>query len=133
MHKCHGRWELVPELSFYQKGEGPVSGEYHIQLEGEEVSFTILWQGPDGKQNQIQFGGLADGEARDMDIPPGAKVSYTVINEQVLDSEVFLAEQSVAYARRQVSNSGDLMSVLQVSPGPDGEAVRVTQVYRRVE
>lgn len=42
-----------------------------------------------------------------------------------------VAGTRIAFARRQVSQDGRLMAVLQVNRKPDGSLVRITQVYSR--
>ena len=130
MHAFAGRWELIPELSFYEQGEAPETGIYRIDVDGETVSFTIEWT-VDGQDLSIAFGGPMDGELHPAPAPEGAEVSYTRVDASVLESTLVVGGTRLAFARRQVSGDGILMAVLQENTDPDGSKVRITQVYRR--
>ncbi len=130
MHAFAGRWELIPELSFYEQGEPPESGTYTIDVDGETVSFTIEWS-IDGADQSIAFGGPLDGECHAVPEPDGAEVSYTRVDASVLESTLVVGGKRLAFARRQVSSDRTLMAVLQENTVADGGKVRITQVYRR--
>lgn len=132
MHKCNGKWELIPELSFYEQGEPPLNGEYEIRVEENRTQFRLRWKPTNGEEMQIEFGGVADGIARDVATPPGAQASYTLIDERTLDSAMFVNGVELAYARRVVSDCNSLMAVLQSNVTASGERIRITQVYRRI-
>lgn len=132
-HAYHATWILVPELSFYEKGDVPISGKYRISVSGDVVSFTINWVSNDGQEHTITFGGALDGEQHKIEQPPNATASYTTIDTHTLDSAMYVDGVQAAYARRIVSNDGLLMSVLQTGTLPDGTRFRNTQVYRKLE
>ncbi len=140
VHQCNGQWQLIPELSFYQEGEPPLCALYEISVIGNEATFKLSWKQHDGKENSLEFGGIADSAARELgsqkdasaQATPRASASYTIVDDQTLDSAVFVDDVEVAYARRVVSNDNGLMSVLQSNATADGSRIRITQVYRRV-
>ncbi len=127
MHKCHGKWQLIPELSFYQQGEAPQSCEYHIEINNGEANFVLSWVAADGQASSIEIGGAADDKPRDVPFPEGAQASYTMLGDAVLESRMFIGGKELAYAKRVVSDDGQLMSVLQVNMTPSGEQVRITK------
>ena len=130
-HAYSAKWILIPELSFYEQGEPPLSGEYHISVKDDTASFAISWTPAGGEETSIGFGGPLDGQPHDVEQPAGAKASYTRIDQYTLDSAMFMNGQEVAYARRLVSHDGQLMAVLQTGFKPDGSSFRNTQVYRK--
>ncbi len=131
MHKCHGNWELIPELSFYEQGEPPLSCKYVISVDGLEVAFDLSWVQVDGRAMNITFGGSADSVPRELESPEGVAASYTLVSDDVLESRMFVNGVETAYAKRVVSSDGQLMSVLQVNTDAQGDTLRITQVYRR--
>lgn len=132
MHKCNGRWEFIPELSFYEQGEPPQSCLYEITVDGINVGLKLTWVKTDGEEIAIEFGGLADSIPQPVESPQGAEASYSTVSDDILESRMFIAGTEMAYAKRVVSSDGQLMSVLQVNTTPSGEKVRITQVYRRI-
>lgn len=130
MNAFVGRWELIPELSFYSQGKAPETGTYTIAVEDEAVYFTIEWT-TDGETQSIAFDGPMDGELHPAPEPDGAEISYTRVDASVLESAFVVGDTLVAFARRQVSDDGMLMAVLQENTAADGSPVRITQVYRR--
>ncbi len=128
-----GNWLLLPELSFYEEGEPPESGFYHIQVDDDRASFALRWT-PKGKAEvALSFGGPLDGQPRSVDQPPGAQASYSHISPWVLDSAMFMGGKQLMYARRQASKDGQLLAVLQTGLRGDGSPYRNTQVYRRID
>ena len=131
LHAYSAKWLLIPELSFYEEGQPPASGTYQISVEDDAASFSITWTTVEGQELSVEFAGLLDGQLHDVEQPEGAQASYTRIDNQTLDSTMVMNGVEVAYARRIVSNDGELMSVLQTSVRPDGSSFRNTQVYRK--
>ncbi|HCG6160232.1 hypothetical protein [Vibrio parahaemolyticus] len=133
MHKCNGKWDLIPDLSFYEQGEPPQSCLYEISVDGLNVGFKLSWVQTDGSEVVIEFSGQADSIPKSVATPKGAEASYTKVSDSILESRMFIADVEMAYAKRAVSNDGNLMSVLQVNTMPSGEKTRITQVYKRVK
>ena len=77
------------------------------------------------------IGGPLDGELHPAPRPEGAMTAYTRVSSRILESTLVVDDAVVAVARRQVSEDGQLMAVLQQNLSPDGDEVRITQVYRR--
>jgi len=132
MHKCNGKWELIPELSFYQQGEPPQRCLYEILVDGLNVEFKLSWLQVDSNEVAIEFSGIADSIPKSVTAPEGAQASYTIVSESILENRMFISGVEMAYAKRAVSNDGQLMSVLQINTTPSGENIRITQVYKRV-
>ena len=130
VHEYAGQWQLLPELSFYETGRAPDRGVYTISVHEGSVAFIIEWT-LDGENHSVSFGGPLDGELHPAPRPEGAMTAYTRVSSRILESTLVVDDAVVAVARRQVSEDGQLMAVLQQNLSPDGDEVRITQVYRR--
>lgn len=128
--KYEGRWVLVPELSFYQEGEIPQAGRYDIDVLEKDISFSVHWV-VNEEEHSLEFTGPLDGQLHSSEVLPEAYMSYTHVDDQTLESSLVVNDIEVAFARRQVSNDGDLLAVLQVNRKANGSIVRISQVYRR--
>lgn len=128
--KYEGEWIMLPELSFYQVGEAPESGRYHIEILGDDVRFSIDWV-TNGVNQSVSFEGPLDGQLHRINTVPDGFTSFTHIDANTLESTLVVKEMEMAYARRQVSNDGKLLAILQVNKQSDGSSVRISQVYRR--
>ncbi len=126
-----GRWELLPELSFHEMGDAPVSGLYVIEVDADRVAFAVTWTDATGAEHESGYGGLVGVGAQEVPGASGVTASFEHVAPGVLDSSTFAGGHRVAYARRQVSHDGALLAVLQVTWHPDGTETRATQVYRR--
>ena len=121
---------LLPELSIYQSGEPPQSGQYIIRsLEGR-VEFEIEWEDASKNHHSISFGGPIDGEKHDSDSPGVTSVMYEKLDDSILDSTAFSGDKILLYARRAASSNGDLLAVSQVIHGEGGNLTNF-QVYKR--
>ena len=134
-----GRWQLVPELSVYQAGSPPASGLYVISRSGDRFDFSISWQTElGGPEVSVSFGGPGDGSVQSLNVPVDAPagtpdaLTITRVDDAILDSEARAAGRVVAYARRQVSDDGQLLAIMQEVRLPDGRGLRNFQVYRRI-
>ncbi len=129
--KYTGRWQLIPELCFYETGNAPEDATYDISVAGPRVEVSITWT-KDGERETIEFGGPLDGSLHPLNPSPNSEVSCTHIDEATLESAVFIDGVRTGFARRQVSEDGSLMSVLQITASGDGAETRILQVYRRI-
>ena len=125
-----GIWILIPELSFYQEGSPPEEGRYKIGISGGNVEFSVSWV-INSEHQSVDFSGPLDGKLHPSDMARDSEISFTRVDEYTLESEFIVAGVRMAFARRQVSRDGTLMTVLQESRKPDGSLVLTTQVYRR--
>lgn len=131
MHYAYeGSWDLVPDLSHYDKGTPPVSGRYVITQTGDEIRFQIDLLDADGTTHQIDFKGVADGAIRPAG-EEGIKASFHRKGKAMLESRAYQAGQEVSYAFRRASADGALLSVVQFFKHPDGTRSVRLQTYRR--
>lgn len=128
--KYNGHWILLPELSIYQSGEPPLSGQYVIRSVESIVEFEIEWIDASRERHKIGFSGPVDGEKHDSESPGITSVIYEKIDESILDSTAFSEDKILMYARRAASLSGDLLAVFQVIHGEEGKLSNF-QVYQR--
>lgn len=125
-----GSWQLIPELCIYQSGNVPASGLYAIEREGNTVQFRIDWVDADGTAHDAAFGGRADGSRQP--VAEGSPAEFAIErNGDALDSSVYLAGEQIAWARRQVSADGSLLSTVQRGMDAEGGTYLNFQVYRR--
>lgn len=126
-----GTWQLIPELCIYQSGTVPASGIYAIRREGNTVQFEIDWVDAEGIAHDAAFGGRADGSRQP--VAAGSPAEFAIeIRGEALDSSVYLGGEQVAWARRQVSGDGSLLSTVQRGMDAEGRTYLNFQVYRRV-
>lgn len=128
--KYLGTWQLIPELSIYQRGEPPGSGLYVISAEGDNINFEISWTDLAEQSHELAFGGPLDGNLHETDAHGVTHVMYEAVDERTLDSTAFADELIVLYARRVASEDGELLAVSQTQPGEQGTVTNF-QVYRR--
>jgi len=126
-----GHWVLMPELSLYEMGPMPTSGDYRISLDKEQVVIELSWTMEDGSPQSMTYGGPMDGRREQIDTPGIDELSFDRIDEHTLDSSAFAVGIRVSYARRAVSHDGHLMTTVQEGPNPSGGTFRNFQVYRR--
>lgn len=126
-----GRWLLVPELSLYEYGPVPASGECTIARDGRLLAISSSLALANGASVNESFSGREDGSWQPHD-GPGAE-AYTVnrIDANTLDSAAFRAGASIGYSRRVASDDGMLLVVVQDGARDNGDKFRNFQVYRR--
>lgn len=86
----------------------------------------------------MTFEGPPDGSRQTLpsDDPRSASqvtFSLTRVDSRTLDSRAFRDDVEIAYARRVVSEDGDLLAIVQEGSRPDGDRFRNFQLYRRVD
>ena len=124
-------WILAPELSIYSAGELPKSAIYQITEPATgEVLISLSWVAADNTQQEVSYGGRSDGSRQESTAAGVSHVSFTRIDSQTLDSEAFDGDKTVSYARRSISDDGNIMSTVQ-EMFIDGVSFRNFQVYRR--
>ncbi|HTO74314.1 MAG TPA: hypothetical protein VMJ30_10845, partial [Gemmatimonadales bacterium] len=126
-----GRWQLIPELSLYEFGPVPTSGEYRIARQGKQLEVSIGWTMADGAPRTTSFAAPDDGSWQAYEGPGAETFTLTRIDECTLDSAAFRAGRSIGYARRVASKDGGILVVVQDGAKDDGEKFRNFQVYRR--
>ena len=130
-HLFAGSWVLLPELSLYEFGSMPTSGDYRISVDKGQVAIELSWKMEDGPPQSMTYGGAMDGRREHIDAPGIDELSFNRIDERTLDSSAFAAGVRVSYARRAVSHDGHLMTTVQEGPSPSGGTFRNFQVYKR--
>ena len=131
MQEYDEEWQLVPELSFYEEGDPPISGVYRISVERDRVEIGIEWTAVDGSSHSIKFGGPLDGAKHPSDQPGVSETSFTLVDDFTIDSAAYANGEEIAYASRRKSREGDLLATVQRGRRSDGTTFLNTQVYRR--
>ena len=101
-----------------------------MQSEGADVRIAINWTDKEGAEHDIAYGGLIDGSKQPIDNSGSTTVSYLRVDENTLDSTVYCNDEKTAYSRRIVSDANDLLVVVMVEYGAEGNFSNF-QVYRR--
>lgn len=127
-----GSWRLIPELSLYQFGDSPRSGEYTLREEGGVLHVTIAWVDGKGEPGATQYGGPMDGSEIELEAEGSPVLTLTRVDGQTLDSAVHSGGEQVAWARRVASADGALLAVVQTGKDPEGRPFRNFQVLRRI-
>lgn len=128
MDEYVGSWELIPELCIYERGEPPLDARYRIAVTGDATTVSIQWTDRAGNENDLEFGGPADGSRLATDAPGATHVTITRVDERTLDSAVYNGSELLMYARRRALE--DLLSTVQTVHS-DGGHFSNFQVYRR--
>lgn len=131
-----GRWQLVPELSIFQRGEPPESGITVIQLQGQMCHVAMAWRavGAEGDQH-VGFAAPLTGEIqRNPSAPRGVPngFSLTRVNNRTLDSSAYIDGLEVMYSRRATTTDGTLMATTHHQFLPNTPATTNYQLYRRI-
>lgn len=128
MSLCDGTWQLVPELSHYDRSGPPDWGTYDVRTVGGMVNFQVT-RCKDGKDFAVSFAAPTNGQPV-AGAFPGVD-SFLVRQEGgALISQAFATGELVARASRRVA--GDLISILQENRDGNGGWLRIWQVHRRM-
>ena len=126
-----GRWELDPNQSVYQFGTPPASGVYVIDYDGVRLRFVIEWTTAEGQAMQTTVEAIPDGQDHPYDAPGVDAINYELTPDGALDSTAKRGAAVVAYARRRLSEDGQLMFIRQQGQTPTGQAFTNASVYLR--
>ena len=131
-----GRWELVPELSIFQRGTPPESGLTVIQLQGTMCHVAISWRAPGDEGDQhLGFACPITGEIQRSDAAPAGVpngFSLTRVNERTLDSHAYIDSELVMYSRRVTTTDGTLLATTHHQNLPNTPQSTNYQLYRRL-
>jgi hypothetical protein len=125
-----GTWQLIPELSHYDRGGPPDRGTYKIEDRDGVLHFTIDWTS-NGQSFSISYIGHADGRPVPNPHPGVDAASVRHEDDFTLSSRAVAGGVEIARALRRVSRDGTLMSVLQDNADGKGSFASILQVYRR--
>ena len=127
-----GSWRLVPEVSLYEFGDPPRSGDYTLAAEGDVLHVSIAWVDAQGEPGHTEYGGPMDGSEIPVDDEGSPVLTLHRVDERTLDSAVRLAGKQVAGARRVASEDGALLAVVQTGRTPEGQPFRNFSLFKRV-
>lgn len=127
-----GRWEMDPAANEYEFGAPPVKGLYIIEPQGAGYLVTMQWTSVDGKEHEMAYEGIADGEWYPVPATPGLTMSMSRDGARTLISEAKSGDVSVAYGRRELDEVGDTMTIYQSGTSPDGKAYTNKSIYTRL-
>jgi len=124
-----GKWELIPELCIYDRGEAPTRGLYTIAEAAGVVSISISWIDVEGEEHSISFSGASDGSPQSTSAPGLTHMTISRMSANTLDSAAFNGEDQTMYARRVAHDN--LLSTLQRITSENG-TFSIFQVYKRI-
>lgn len=126
-----GIWTLDPDESDYQFGEPPASGTYTLEADGDAYNVTMIWTTVDGKPMEASYSSVPDGMEYPYDSPAVDTVSMTRVDAYTLDSASKKDGQVIAYARRELSDDRQSMTITQSGTTPEGDPFANVSVYRK--
>jgi hypothetical protein len=124
MHRAEaflGTWHLVPASCRYEHGAPPRRGTYVLAADGERIRFAIDWVDADGTPRSATHT-LAFGEHEG--------VGMYLDDARTLTTTA--AGGLVIHARREVSEDGRTMTIVQMGKTGEGRPFVNKSVYRRV-
>ncbi len=125
-----GEWDLIPELSLYDQGHGPMASQHSISVKDDVVSIAIITTQADQQCFTVKFGGHMDGSLQEVNGKGITHTNFTKINDNGLENCGFCADVKQLHTTRQVSADGQLMS-LNRRVYNDGNVDSHFQVFRR--
>jgi hypothetical protein len=132
VHGFIGTWVLRPEKSRYELGQPPQTGSYTIEEDGDGLTITMDWVAADGKAYHQVYRGIPDGKSYPYDENPAVDAfSMTAVDARTLDTEATKDAQVVSYARRVLSEDGQIMTVTMSGNTPQGTAYTNLAIYER--
>jgi hypothetical protein len=125
-----GTWVLDPAQSRYQFGQPPKSGSYKISARGNRYHTDIQWTDQTDRAFEASYDAVPDGVEHPYENPAVADaVSMTRINAYTLDSASVKDGQRIAYARRVLSEDGQIMTITQSGVNTQGDSYVNLAVY----
>jgi hypothetical protein len=115
----------------YEFGAPPEDAVYIIEADGEGYLMVMSWMTPDGKEMNMSYQTVPDGQEHDIDNPAADTLMTERIDPRTLDSTTRKNGDMIAYARRELSEDYQTMKVIQSGHTPDGDPFSNVSFYRR--
>jgi hypothetical protein len=128
-----GTWELDAAQNRYQFGDAPQQGLYIIAPNQNGYLVTMQWMNSAGKSFEMSYEATPDGKEYPANAPGVDNQSMTRVDDKTLDSAAMASGKVIAYARRILSDDGQIMTITQSGKTPGGEEFTNTSVYMRRE
>jgi hypothetical protein len=127
-----GTWVLIPESCQYEQGDPPTAGRYVIAEDDGALTFRIEWTDAEGREQEVEFGGVPDGKPVPFDGGELAdSLSVTLVSDRELRSSAFRGGKELMVAQRQLDATKTAMRVVQLVRIPNGPELANVAVYRR--
>lgn len=127
-----GAWVLDTASCRYEQGEPPQSGRYRIEVDDNELVFTMSWIDAASEAHEMSFRGRPDGSR--VPFNGGAladALAITLVSDSELNSSAFNNGVELMTARRTLSENGQTMHIVQTVKLPDGTAPSNHATYYR--
>jgi hypothetical protein len=127
-----GAWKLNPAKSRYELGQPPQTGNYILEPEGDKLKVTMQWRTEDGKEfNQVHHG-IPDGkEYTYTENPAVDAMSMTLVDAKTLDTAALKDGQIISFARRILSDDGNIMTITMSGKTPQGTDYTNLAIYEK--
>lgn len=127
-----GTWELDPAASNYELGAPPQRGTYQLIQESEHVAVVMDWTDAAGKDFHMIYHMTPDSVDHPYPDSPAVDAIITaLVDARTLDTVSKKDGQVVATGRRELSDDGETMRVIQSGKTPDGNSFANIAIYRR--
>lgn len=125
-----GVWELDPAQSQYELGAPPARGQYQLIPEGDLVNVVMDWTDAAGKDFHMIYGMIPDGADHPYtDSPAVDAIQTTLVDARTLDTVSKKDGVVITRGRRELSEDGKTMRVIQLGITPDGNSFRNVAIY----
>ncbi len=127
-----GRWLFVAEKAAYEHGEPPQAAIYQMTQAEQTLTFTMLWKDAAGKDFQLAYSEVLDGEFHALEEGGVAdEVRLQLTDDNVLVSEAKKGDTVVMLAEREVISETELR-VTMAGKTPDGTDYKNVSWYQRM-
>jgi hypothetical protein len=128
-----GDWNLVPAKSHFELGRPPVSAEYIISIQDNQLVFTVRYTTSSGSQHEQTNLAVLDGQPHLYENPEVADtITHTLVNDTTIDSVVRTAGTIISHIRREASADNRVLTITQFEHLADGTQARNVSIYERV-
>ena len=132
-----GIWDLAPEASQYELGAPPGRGMYQLVADGPstdsgQVAVVMDWTDATGKDFHMMYHMTPDGVDHPYTESPAVDaVVTTLVDARTLDTVSKKDGKTVAVGRRELSQDGNTMRVIQSGKAPDGTEFENVAIYHK--
>lgn len=125
-------WELDTAHSAYEIGAPPERGLYQLIQEDEQVAVVMDWTDAAGKDFHMIYHMVPDGQDHAYEGSPAVDaVVTTLVDARTLETISKKEGKTVAVGRRELSDDGMTMKVIQSGKTPDGTAFDNVAFYHK--